>query len=333
VVRKENNSIRVILKETGIWTPEDPDGPPPMILFGPNAILKIRSTLVGLTALEEMFGVLRILYQNRYSITEEVPSREWALIGAFGGGVIPLQYRLEQPQISQQAMVAANGSILDAGLRTQNYDKGPDKYVRKFDPEEESSAVVAIESGWQGDHGWAVAFKQGARRCLLLDTVDGLSDEEALWIALSAWVSFQPRLQLPRKFPGRLFYPDGASHIFEEHWRHLDDLSAMPGFSSKTPTCQAAMLAFSEGLSHFSCTNWAPQPTAEAPGKLAKIANDAAISRLRPIADGPNQWNMHRSSAHTVRSPNAGSPMVGTESDPTSGLTDTCAGSPSPSYT
>jgi hypothetical protein len=35
-VRKENNSIRIILKEAGIWSPEDPDGPPPMILFGPR---------------------------------------------------------------------------------------------------------------------------------------------------------------------------------------------------------------------------------------------------------------------------------------------------------
>jgi hypothetical protein len=259
-----------------------------MILFGHNAILKIRSTLVGPTALEEMVRILGILYQNRYLITEEVPSREWAIVGSFGDDQISLQYRLEPPQISQQEMVAANGSILEAGLRTQNYDKGFDKYVREFNPEEESSAVVAIESGWQGDHGWAVAFKQGARRCLLLDTVDGLSDEEALWTALSAWVSFQPRLQLPRQFPGKLFYPDGASHIFEKCWQHLDDLGKMPGFSSKSQICQAAMLAFSEGLSHFSCSSWTPQPTAEAPGKLAKIANDAAISRLRPIADGPN---------------------------------------------
>jgi hypothetical protein len=79
-VRKENNSMRVILKETGIWTPEDPGGPPPMILFRPNAILKIRTTLVGLQALEEMTKVLGIPCQNRYTIDEEVPSREWAIV-------------------------------------------------------------------------------------------------------------------------------------------------------------------------------------------------------------------------------------------------------------
>jgi hypothetical protein len=41
-VRKENNSMRIIFKEQGIWAPEDPDGPPPMILYGPKAIVKIR---------------------------------------------------------------------------------------------------------------------------------------------------------------------------------------------------------------------------------------------------------------------------------------------------
>jgi hypothetical protein len=89
------------------------------------------------------------------------------------------------------------------------------------------------------------------------------------------------------------------------------------------------MLAFSECLSHFApCKNWASLPTADAPGKLAKIANDAAISRLRPIADGPNQWDIHRSSVVTVGSPIAGSPMVGTELGSTSGSMDTCAGNP-----
>jgi hypothetical protein len=91
--------MRVILKDTGIWTPEDPGGPPPMILFGPNALLKIRTYLEGPAALEEMTKVLGILYQNRYTISEEVPSREWAIVGSFGGGIIPIQYRLGLPQM------------------------------------------------------------------------------------------------------------------------------------------------------------------------------------------------------------------------------------------
>jgi hypothetical protein len=89
--RKENNSIRVILKDEGIWTPEDPDGPPPMILFGPQATLKVRSTLVGDQAIAEGLQVLNVLYQGRYTLTEPVASREWAIVGSFGEGVIPWQ--------------------------------------------------------------------------------------------------------------------------------------------------------------------------------------------------------------------------------------------------
>jgi hypothetical protein len=322
-VRKENNSIRVILKEDGIWTPEDPDGPPPMILFGPKVILKMRSTLSGEAALSEMFQILALLYQNRYSVTEEVPSRDLALVGLYGDGVIPMQYRLELPQTSIQRMVATNAAILDAALKAQNYDKGLDKFVRKFNPEEDCSAVVALETGFQGDIGWAVAFKQGPRRCLGLDTADGLTEEEVLWGALSTWATFQPRLSTPRQFPGKLFYPDATSHIFEESWQYLDDLSKMPSFSSKSQICQAAMLAFSEGLSRLSCSSdWHSLPTADAPEKLAKIAQNAAISRGSFLMDGPNQWVMHRSSAHTVCQSSPG--LSGSESTPGLGLTDTC---------
>jgi hypothetical protein len=224
ILRKESNPIRVILKETTIWTPEDPGGPPPMVLFRPSATLKIRTAAPN--ALSEMLRVLVILYQGRYTIQEEVASREWALIGSFGdssqSGVIPIQFRIEMPQIDQSEIVAIYQRILNAGLRTQNYDKGLDKFVRKFDPVEEMSATVAVNSGWQGDHGWAVYFKQGARRCLLLETVDGLSSEEALWTALSSWATFSPRLAKPRQFPGRLFYPNEALHIIQD-WSSASD--------------------------------------------------------------------------------------------------------------
>jgi hypothetical protein len=90
------------------------------------------------------------------------------------------------------------------------------------------------------------------------------------------------------------------------------------------------MLAFSEGLSHFSYADWAPLPAAEAPGKLAKIATNAAISRVRPIADGPNQWEMHRSSAGTVGYISLSVPMVGTDLGAGTGSMGTCAGCSSP---
>jgi hypothetical protein len=187
------------------------------------------------------------------------------------------------------------------------------------------TAVVAIESGRQGDQGWAVAIKQGPRRCLLLDTTDGLSEEETLWVALAHWSNFQPRLSKPRQGPGELFYPDAASHILEESWNFFGDLSKMPSFSSRSPICQAAMLSFSQGLSQYSCADsWIPDPAAEAPGKLAKIATYAAISRVRPISDGPDQWEMYRNGTYTVGSGSLSSPMAGPESGPTTGLTGTC---------
>jgi hypothetical protein len=195
------------------------------------------------------------------------------------------------------------------------------------------SATVSVQSGWQGEHGWAVCFKQGARRCLLLDTVDGLSSEEAFWTALASWATFSPRLAKPRVFPGRLFCPDEASHIVHDCWDHFEDLSASPGFSSKSSICQAEMLRFSEGLSRSKHDTWAPQPTAEASEKSAKISQVAAFSRLRPVADGPNQWDMDRSSAFTVSLPSPGSVMVGTESVPGSGSMGTCATSRRPPYT
>jgi hypothetical protein len=285
-VRKENNSIKIIMKEGGVYTSEEPDGPPSMLLFGPEATLKIRTTLQGPQAIQEMFQVLGVLYQGRYSVEEEVPSREWALVGSFGRSTIPVQYRLPLPEVSAQAIIAANGAIFDACLKTQNYDKGFDKFIRKFNREEEMTAVVAVESGWQGEHGWAVVFKQGPRRCLLLDTADGLTMEETMWNALAAWATFQPRHKSPRLFPGKLFYPNEASHIFQLYWDHMADLSSHPAFKNETPICQAAMLAFSEGLRHYNCETWETLPVADAPGKFAKIANDSAISRLRPIADG-----------------------------------------------
>jgi hypothetical protein len=122
-----------------------------------------------------------------------------------------------------------------------------------------------------------------ARRCLLLDTADGLSSEETLWTALASWATFSPRSAKPRVFPGKLYYPDDASHIAHECWNHLDDLSASPGFSGKSQICQVEMLRFSEGLSRLKHDTWTPQPTAEAPEKSAKISENAAFSRLRMV--------------------------------------------------
>jgi hypothetical protein len=45
---------------------------------------------------------------------------------------------------------------------------------------------------------------------------------------------------------------------------------------------------------------------------------------LRPVADGPNQRDMHRSSAHTAGPVHASGSIVGAESVPGSGSAGTC---------
>jgi hypothetical protein len=152
-----------------------------------------------------------------------------------------------------------------------------------------------------------------------------------MWVALSAWATFEPRHNLPRSKPGTLYYPDEASHVFQAFWNHLGNLPAAPGFGDCSLVCQQCRASFSEALStRYDCTSWETLPIADAPEKLTTIAKNAAISRVRPIADGPNQWDVNRSNAVTVGPSSPGSSMAGTESGPTTGLTGTCAAWGSP---
>jgi hypothetical protein len=284
-----------------------------------------------------MMACLYVLYQGRYTIKEALTTREWAMVGSIGDesqvGQIPEHYRAQVQQEGEQMKEAIHQRIFEAGLRTQNYDKGLDKFVRKFEKNEAMSATVAVLSGWQGEHGWAVHVKQCPRRGLLLDTVNGLTDEEALWTALASWAEFNPRKASKRKFPGKLFYPDGASHIFTKFWDYLQDFPSHPEFAQESPVCQAQMSRFSKALGKLRHRNWVPQPAAEAPDKSVEIAEVAALSRLRPIPDGPDQWDVHGLSAVTGGSFSLGSPVVGSGSTPGLGPTDTRATSGRPSQT
>jgi hypothetical protein len=117
--------------------------------------------------------------------------------------------------------------------------------------------------------------------------------------------------------------------IIEKYWNHLFDLPSHPDFANESPICQERMTIFSQALRRFKRTlNWVPQPAAEAPEKSLRIAQDAALSRLGPIADGPNQWEWHRSSADTDGS---GAAMVGTASSPGLGLPDKSVARSNPS--
>jgi hypothetical protein len=181
------------------------------------------------------------------------------------------------------------------------------------------------------DENWIKAYPQinkqliwGPRRCVLMDTVDGLSVDETLWTALAARASFKLRKASPRKYQGKLFYIVEASHIFEKYWNHLTCLDEHPGFASESPICRERMAQFSRALAKLRHKNWIPKSTAEAQERDLKIAEEASLSRLRPIPDRPDQWSLCRSSTVTDGLLSLGSSVVGTESVPGLGLTGTC---------
>jgi hypothetical protein len=182
-------------------------------------------------------------------------------------------------------------------LRTQNYDKSFDQFVRNFDPESEMSATVAVVKVSHGDQGWALYCTQDSRWCLSLDTVLGLTDDEAVWIALSAWATFRPRKASQRETPGQLFCPDEYSHVFEKYWRHHTCLYNHQDFASESPYCQEHMRIFSEALAEMDVSSFGTHPPADAKPSDPTIDQDAVIS---PIQDGPDQWEICRSSSGTV---------------------------------
>jgi hypothetical protein len=253
-VRKGNNTITILLRETAKdgsrpITPED-TGLPEMILYAPNAIIKLRSHADKVT--ETLEDSVTKLYQGRTRIIERLETKEWAMVGLLGNdeltGVIPRHHKASTRPEALPTASAFCQRVHEAGLKTQNYDKGFDKFVRKFDPKEEMEATGAVTLGCREDHGWAVYCTQGARMCLLLDTVDGLTDYEALWTAMSTWASFQPTKANQRRNPGKLFYPTEASHVFEKYWDYFTCLNDHPDFASESPYCQEHMVKFSRAL-------------------------------------------------------------------------------------
>jgi hypothetical protein len=149
---------------------------------------------------------------------------------------------------------------------------------------------VSIVKGFYDDHRTAVYCTQGKRRCLLLGTAYGLSDEEALWLTLPSWASFQPRRLQPRETPGRLFYRAEFLHIFEKYWDCLPNLHDHPDFNSESPFSQEEMKRFSSALSTMNLSEFMPSVAAEAKQSDIETAKEAAISRLRQIQDGLDFW-------------------------------------------
>jgi hypothetical protein len=83
--------------------------------------------------------------------------------------------------------------------------------------------------------------------------------------------------------------PIEASHIFEKYWNHLTCLNDDPDVASESPYCQEHMIKFSKALAAMRHKSLTPRSTMEAKQPDPVIAEDAALSRLRPIPDGPDQ--------------------------------------------
>jgi hypothetical protein len=111
-----------------------------------------------------------------------------------------------------------NKETFTAGLATQPYGTGLGKFAAKFRPSEPYSATIALEKGTHEEHGTAIYFEQGPRRCVLTRRVYGISGEDAFWYVMKDWAQFQPRSAKPRDNPGTLYYPPEYGRIIEKYW-------------------------------------------------------------------------------------------------------------------
>jgi hypothetical protein len=96
--------------------------------------------------------------------------------------------------------------------------------------------------------------------------------------------------------PGCLYHPSEFYHVFEKYWDYLPCLHQHPDFVKESSYAQVHMTRFSCGLSTHRVDDFEPKPAAEAKQSNLETAEDVAISRLRPIQDGPDLWLEHRSS-------------------------------------
>jgi hypothetical protein len=190
--------------------------------------------------------------------------------------------------LEESSAVAWNQRIADSGRKTQNYDKGLDRFVRKFDPDQELEATIAIAKAVHQDDGLAVYTRQQKRRCLLLGTIYGRTDEEALWCTLIWWANLQPRKKQSRQTPGQLFYPAEYSHVSEKYWDHLTNLEDHAEFCQESEFTQGCMKHFSGALSRLDLAGFTPRVSADAKQSDLETVEDPAISRSHPIQDGPD---------------------------------------------
>jgi hypothetical protein len=89
------------------------------------------------------------LYQGRMRLSEELVTKEWALVGSLTDGSevgeIPIKHRLNPLRELLALAPSYNWRIREAVLKTQNYDKGLDRFVRDFNPDEKMVAAISIQ--------------------------------------------------------------------------------------------------------------------------------------------------------------------------------------------
>jgi hypothetical protein len=186
---------------------------------------------------------------------------------------------------------------------------------------------MAIVKGVHHEFGTVVLSTQENRRCLLLDTLHGLTEDETLWYTMHSWAKFQPRLQCPRQEQGQLYYPAAYSHVFEKYWQTIEQPLVHPGSVDESFVAKACMQQYSAALVGQDLSGFAPLVDSEARAQCVLISQQAAISRLCLIQDPQDCWGIqekHRSSAGTEGRSSLGSSVVGTESVTGLGLTGTC---------
>jgi hypothetical protein len=282
-LRKEDASFRGILYEDGASTPED-DGCPCYLVYGQKATIKLRCE-----SIEVADRALTCLYGSSPEMTEQVHTREWAVVASIGGE-IPEKHRLVQVDPIEDPD-AYNVEIQKLAKASQVYDRGFERFVGKFDPSVPMAATMAIEKGCHGDYGVAILFQQEKRRCLHLGTIlCAQSDEEAFWFKMMMWALFQPRSAAPRSEPGQLYYPASATHIVTKYWAYLGNPLRHPECNESEFT-KNAMRYNAEALSYMNLSSYEPAVDADAPEKSLRIATQAALSRRKPIQDAHDCWN------------------------------------------
>jgi hypothetical protein len=260
ISRKENNGFHIIFREimadgSILNIPDDP-GIPVIVLFAPRAEIRLRRQSTSIADTLPIFSErIRSLHDGRFTLQEQVRSTGWIAVGSLGNederGQIPPEYRLVSSPAVVPVAPAFNTQLKKADLRTQNHDKGLDRFIRYYDESKCLAAIIALAEGKHQDRAYAVYFVQEQRLCLLLDSMHGYSDVEVFWTTMAKWANFRPNPVKHRDDRGRLFFPSEATHIIQEYWDLPTSLDQHRLFSQESPYVQQRMSPFSSGL--FPC--------------------------------------------------------------------------------